>query len=227
MATVPSAPRSALLVGATGLVGRELLPLLLDNERYTRVQVLARSSSSLIKPHPKLTLRSVNFTHLPNDLGKLDDAYIALGTTIKAAGSNSAFREVDFDYVLASARAAKAAGAHRIAVVSALGADPSSRVFYNRVKGEMEAAIRDLGFDSVVFAQPSLLLGDRASLGQAPRSGELWATRLLGPVMGLVPKGVRPIQARAVALAMVEATLSGMRGVRVLGSADMQSATPV
>jgi uncharacterized protein YbjT (DUF2867 family) len=214
-------------VGATGLVGRELLPLLLDNERYTRVQVLARSSSSLIKPHPKLTLRSVNFTHLPNDLGKLDDAYIALGTTIKAAGSNSAFREVDFDYVLASARAAKAAGAHRIAVVSALGADPSSRVFYNRVKGEMEAAIRDLGFDSVVFAQPSLLLGDRASLGQAPRSGELWATRLLGPVMGLVPKGVRPIQARAVALAMVEATLSGMRGVRVLGSADMQSATPV
>jgi len=226
MATVPSAPRSALLAGATGLVGRELLPLLLDNERYTRVLVLARPSSLLIKPHPKLTLRTINFAHLPSDLGKLDDAYIALGTTIKAAGSNAAFREVDFDFVLATARAAKAAGAHRIAVVSALGADPTSRVFYNRVKGEMESAIGALGFDSVVFAQPSLLLGDRAALGQAPRTGELWATRLLGPVMGLVPKGVRPIQARAVAQAMVEAILSGPRGRRVLGSADMQSLSP-
>jgi uncharacterized protein YbjT (DUF2867 family) len=224
MATVRPAPRSALLVGATGLVGRELLPLLLGNDRYARVQVLMRASSQAIKPHPKLTQHSVNFAHLKGDLGKIDDAYIALGTTLKAAGSNTAFREVDFDFVLASARAAKAAGAHRIAVVSALGADPTSRVFYNRVKGEAEAAIQDLGFDSVVFAQPSLLLGDRSALGQAPRSGEVWATRLLGPVMGLVPKGVRPIQARAVAQAMVTATLIGMRGVRVLGSADMQDA---
>jgi uncharacterized protein YbjT (DUF2867 family) len=222
MATVRSAPRSALLVGATGLVGRELLPLLLDNERYARVQALVRPASNPLKPHPKLTSRNVNFVHLPSDLGKVDDAYIALGTTLKLAGSNAAFREVDFDFVLASARAAKAAGAHRIAVVSALGADPTSRVFYNRVKGEAEAAIQSLGFDSVVFAQPSLLLGDRSALGQAPRAGEVWATRLLGPVMGLVPKGVRPIQARAVAQAMVTATLAGVRGVRVLGSADMQ-----
>ena len=226
MATVRSAPRSALLVGATGLVGRELLPLLLDNARYARVQVLVRPASQQLKPHPKLTVHGVDFSHLQGDLGKIDDAYIALGTTLKAAGSNAAFREVDFDYVLASARAAKAAGAHRIAVVSALGADPSSRVFYSRVKGETEAAIQDLGFDSVVFAQPSLLLGDRSALGQAPRSGEVWATRLLGPVMGLVPKGVRPIQARAVAQAMVTATLTGTRGVRVLGSADMQDVSP-
>ena len=226
MATVPSVPRSALLVGATGLVGRELLPLLLDNERYVRVQALVRATSGRIKPHPKLKLHSVNFAHLVAHLDKVDDAYIALGTTLKLAGSNAAFREVDFDFVLASARTARAAGAHRLAVVSALGADPTSRVFYNRVKGEMQAAVSDLGFDSVVFAQPSLLLGDRASLGQAPRSGEVWATRLLGPVMGLVPKGVRPIQARAVAQAMVEATLSAAHGVRVLGSADMQGVPP-
>ncbi len=222
MATVPTSPRNALLAGATGLVGRELLPLLLNSERYTRVQVLVRSSSRLIKPHPKLSLRSVKFAHLPSDLGKVDDAYIALGTTLKAAGSDAAFREVDFDFVLATARAAKAAGAHRVAVVSSLGADATSRVFYNRVKGEMQAAISQLGFDSVVFAQPSLLLGDRAALGQPARRGEVWATRLLGPVMGLVPKGVRPIRANAVAQAMVGATLAGVRGVRVLGSADMQ-----
>jgi uncharacterized protein YbjT (DUF2867 family) len=224
MATVPHPPRTALLAGATGLVGRELLPLLLTSERYTRVQVLVRASSWLIKPHPKLKLRIVTFPQLPADLGKVDDVYIALGTTIKTAGSNAAFREVDFDYVLAVARAARAAGTQRVAVVSSLGADPASRVFYNRVKGEMQAAVAELGFDSVVFAQPSLLLGDRAALGQAPRSGERWATRLLGPVMGLVPKGVRPIQASAVAQALVQATLSGSRGVQVLGSADMQDA---
>jgi uncharacterized protein YbjT (DUF2867 family) len=226
MATVRSAPRSALLVGATGLVGRELLPLLLGSPRWARVQVLVRPSSQPIKPHPKLTLHSVNFAHLRADLGKIDDAFIALGTTLKVAGSEAAFREVDFDHVLACARAARAAGAHRIAVVSALGADPRSRVFYNRVKGEAEAAIQGLGFDCVVFAQPSLLLGDRSTLGQAPRNGEVWATRLLGPVMGLMPKGVRPIQARAVAQAMVTATLAGPRGVHVLGSADMQDAAP-
>jgi uncharacterized protein YbjT (DUF2867 family) len=222
MATVPTSLRKALLAGATGLVGRELLPLLLNSARYTRVQVLVRPSSMGVKPHPKLSLRSVNFTHLPSDLDKVDDAYIALGTTLKNAGSNAAFREVDFDFVLATARAAKAAGAQRVAVVSSLGADPASRVFYNRVKGEMQAAITQLGFESVVFAQPSLLLGDRTAFGQPARRGEVWATRLLGPVMGLVPKGVRPIQAKAVAQAMVAATLANLRGVRVLGSADMQ-----
>ena len=226
MATVPQPPRTALLAGATGLVGRELLPLLLGSPRYTRVQVLVRPSSWLIKPHPKLKVRSVDFTQLPTDLARVDDVYIALGTTIKSAGSNEAFRAVDFDFVLATARAASAAGATRIAVVSALGADPKSRVFYNRVKGDMQSAIASIGFESVVFAQPSLLLGDRAALGQPARSGEVWATRLLGPVMGLVPKGVRPIQAAAVARAMVDALVSGQRGVRILHSADMQDALP-
>jgi len=224
MATVPHTPRTALLAGATGLVGRELLPLLLANPRYTRVHALVRASSRPIAPHPKLSVHEVKFNHLPELLPKVDDAYIALGTTIKSAGSNAAFREVDFDFVLSTARAARAAGARRVAVVSALGADTASRVFYNRVKGDMQAAVQALDFDTVVFAQPSLLLGDRASLGQPLRSGEVWATRLLGPVMGFVPKAVRPIQAQSVAAAMLSAMLAGARGVRVLGSADMQDA---
>ena len=225
MATVPQPPRVALLAGATGLVGRELLPMLLDSGRYTRVHVLVRASSRAIEAHPKLQTQSVDFRRLPETLPTITDVYIALGTTIKAAGSNAAFREVDFGFVVATARAAKAAGARRVTVVSALGADATSRVFYNRVKGEMQAAVRALDFDSTVFAQPSLLLGDRAALGQHLRSGEVWATRLLGPVMGLMPKGVRPIQASAVAAAMLAATLAGSRGVRLLGSADMQDAT--
>jgi uncharacterized protein YbjT (DUF2867 family) len=149
--------------------------------------------------------------------------YIALGTTIKAAGSEAAFRRVDFEFVLNTARAARAAGATRLAVVSALGADPASRVFYNRVKGEMQAAVTELGYTSVVVAQPSLLLGDRAALGQPERTGEVWAARLLGPLGRVVPKCVRPITARAVAAALLAAMREAQPGMRVLKSGDMQA----
>jgi uncharacterized protein YbjT (DUF2867 family) len=224
MATVPPPPRTALLAGASGLVGHELLQLLLASDRTLRVHVLLRGASRAPAPHAKLTLHQVDFAHLDLALPPIDDAFIALGTTIKIAGSELAFRAVDHAAVLATARAAKAAGARRMAVVSALGADAGSRVFYNRVKGEMQAAVVALEFDTTVFAQPSLLLGDRGALGQPPRSGEVWATRLLGPLMGLVPRGVRPIQARAVAQAMLAAMLAGSKGVCFLDSASMQSA---
>lgn len=218
--------RVALLAGATGLIGRALLPLLLASDSHGAVHVLLRRKVPGIKPHLKLTLHDVDFAHLPRPLPTVDDVFIALGTTIKVAGSQAAFRQVDFDFVLNTARAARAAGATRLAVVSALGADAHSRVFYNRVKGEMEAAIAALGYDSVVIAQPSLLVGDRAALGQAVRFGEVWATRLLAPVMGLVPKGLRPIEASAVAKAMLAACLAGEPGVRILGSAHMQASAP-
>ncbi len=99
-----------------------------------------------------------------------------------------------------------------MAVVSALGADAKSRVFYNRVKGEMQVAIAQIGYESVVIAQPSLLLGDRAALGQPARSGEIWAARLLGPLGRIVPKAVRPIPARAVASALLAAILEAKPG---------------
>ena len=147
---------------------------------------------------------------------------MALGTTIKLAGSEAAFRRVDFDLVLNLATAAKAAGARRLAVVSALGADMRSRVFYNRVKGEMQAALAQLGFESLNIAQPSLLVGDRAVLGQPERAGEVWATRLLSPVMRWVPAGVRPIRAEVVARSLLAANLVGKAGVHILSSAAMQ-----
>jgi uncharacterized protein YbjT (DUF2867 family) len=156
----------------------------------------------------------------------VDDVFITLGTTIEVAGSQAAFRQVDFDFVVNTARAARAAGATRLAVVSSLGADAKSRVFYNRVKGEMEAAITQLGYKSVVIAQPSLLLGDRAKLGQPARSGEVWAARLLGPLRWMVPKRVRPIHARAVASALLAAILDAEPGVRVLKSGAMQAHNP-
>ena len=218
-----SLQRVALLAGATGLIGRALLPLLLASERHRAVHLLLRRAVPGLQAHPKLTLHSVDFAHLPDPFPVVDDVFIALGTTIKVAGSEAAFRQVDFDFVVNTARAARAAGATRLAVVSALGADVESRVFYNRVKGEMQAAVAALGYESVVIAQPSLLMGDRAALGQATRPIEVWASRLLAPVMGLIPKRVRPIKAGAVANAMLTANLSGHPGVHILGSGPMQA----
>jgi uncharacterized protein YbjT (DUF2867 family) len=185
------------------------------------VHLLLRRTAPNVPAHPKLQAQVVDFERLPV-LPPIDDVYIALGTTIKVAGSQDAFRRVDFDAVVDTARAAQAAGARRVFVVSALGADAKSRVFYNRVKGEMEAAVAALGYDTTVFAQPSLLLGDRAALGQPVRSGEEWAARLFGPVLRWVPARVRPIRAADVARALVDAAFDQARGVRVLSSAEMQ-----
>src|SRR5690242_1068293 len=223
MADALATSRNALLAGATGLVGRALLPMLLASKHYLSVHVLLRHTPLEIKASAKLKVHQVDFAHLPEAFPMVDDVFIALGTTIKVAGSEAAFRQVDFDFVVNTARAARAVGATRLAVVSALGADAKSRVFYNRVKGEMQDAIAELGYESVVIAQPSLLLGDRAALGQPARSGEVWATRLLGPLSWIVPKGIRPIPANAVASALLAATLDATRGVRLLKSRAMQA----
>lgn len=225
MANQSIASRSALLAGATGLIGRALLPMLLRSDIYRRVTVLARSPARGVAADPKLDWLSADFAHLPDPFPGVDDVYIALGTTIKVAGSQDAFRRVDFEYVVGIARAARAAGATHLGVVSALGADSTSRVFYNRVKGDMQAAVGALGYESVAIAQPSMLIGDRAALGQPVRNGEVWVERVLRPVMGLVPKSVRPIAATKVAAALFEATLEARPGVRFLSSAQMQSAT--
>lgn len=217
MATEPDTSRTALLAGSTGLIGRALLPLLLGSPHYGRVHALARRALSDAPAHAKLQWHTVDFQALPA-LPAIDDVYIALGTTIKVAGSQAAFRQVDFDAVVHTARAARAAGAKRLAVVSALGADAGSRVFYNRVKGEMQDAILAMGCETVVIAQPSLLRGDRAALGQAERPGEVWGNRLLG----WLPKGVRPIDASRVAQCMVDALVTARPGVQWLRSRDMQ-----
>jgi len=214
---------TVLLAGATGLVGRALLVRLLAAERRQRVIVVARKPLPATSARdPRLTVRVGEMATLAGESGTLDDAYIALGTTIKIAGSEAAFRAVDFDLVVAVARRARAAGARRLAVVSALGADRRSRIFYNRVKGEMEEALTGLGYESVVLARPSLLVGDRESLGQPTRAGEVWAARLLRPLLPIVPASVRPIAATAVAAAMVDALDHAEPGTRVLSSADLQ-----
>jgi uncharacterized protein YbjT (DUF2867 family) len=211
-----------LVAGATGLVGRALLARLLAADRQQHVTVVARRPlPAPAARDPRLTVLVGDMAALTRDVPGLGDVYISLGTTIKVAGSEAAFRAVDFDLVLAIASAARAAGAKRLAVVSALGADRRSRVFYNRIKGEMEDAVSALGYEVVVIARPSLLLGDREPLGQPVRRGEAIAARLLGPVISLVPAGVRPIAAATVATALVAALEQAQPGTRVLSSAEL------
>jgi len=215
----PAPLRSALLAGASGLVGRALLARLLADERYGRVHVLLRRPVELTA-HRRAVRHTVDFGRLPR-LPHVDDAFIALGTTMRAVGSQAEFRRVDLDAVIATARAARAAGASRLGVVSAVGADPASRVFYLRVKGEMERAVATLGYASVVIARPSLLLGERAALGQPSRFVEGLAQRLLGPVSGWLPRSLRPIAAHEVARALHEAVCDAPAGVTLLPSEQM------
>jgi uncharacterized protein YbjT (DUF2867 family) len=217
-------PQIALLAGATGLVGRELASQLSASDDYATVHVLLRRDVPELAALPKIVAHVVSFEQLPT-LPAVDDVYIALGTTIKVAGSQEAFRRVDYDYVVAVARAGRAAGARRLGVVSALGADAKSSVFYNRVKGEMQATVAELGYESVVFAQPSLLMGDRESLGQPTRGAEVWAQRLLEPISWLVPARVRPVRASGVATALVRGVRAAPAGVSFIENRAMHGGT--
>lgn len=218
---VPARRRNVVIAGATGLVGRALLALLVGERHVGALTALVRRRVPAFSMHPGITQQIVDYANL-DALPVTDDAFCCLGTTIKAAGSQAAFRAVDFDAVLAFARAARAAGATRLGVVSALGADANSRVFYNRVKGEMEAAIGTLGYDSVVIVRPSLLLGDREALGQPQRPAERLAARLTGPLGGLIPARVRPIEADVVARALMRAVQQGEPGVWRFDSGALQ-----
>lgn len=210
--------RTVAVAGATGLVGRVILEGLLADESVAAVHALGRREPDI--NHPKLKPHVVDFAGLL-PLPPLDEVYLALGTTIKVAGSQTAFRAVDFEANLAVARAALDAGARRAGLVSAMGADARSRIFYNRVKGETEEALAQLAFEGLVIARPSLLVGDREALGQPPRFGERVATlvsRILGP---LIPANYRAIAASDVARALLE-RVPAARGRVVLLSGDMQ-----
>lgn len=214
-------PRSVLIAGASGLVGREILQGLLADDSVAMVHSLGRRELQL--KHPRLTQHRVDFSRALPALPSVGEAFVALGTTIKVAGSQEAFRAVDFDAVLAVAKAAKAAGASRLGVVSAMGADPRSRIFYNRVKGEMEAAISALGFDTLVIARPSFLVGDREALGQPVRGGEKLALNVSKWLAPLIPDNLKAIEAATVARALLKA-VPASKGRRVMLSSELRLA---
>jgi uncharacterized protein YbjT (DUF2867 family) len=209
----------APLAGASGLVGRALLAQLLDEDQAT-VHALLRRQVAGLPAWRRLVLHVIDFAR-PGRPPRADVCFIALGTTTNVAGSQDAFRAVDFDAVVNVARAARESGVERCAVVSALGANARSSVFYNRVKGEMEAALQGLGFERLVIARPSLLAGARETLGQPARLGERLSLALLQPLGALVPASVRPIDAAVVAHAMRKALCSDGPPWQVLESSAM------
>ena len=199
------------IAGATGLVGRALLAELPGAVALVR------------RPQPDAAVvdyaRTDSFAALPAPRR----VFIALGTTRAQAGSQAAFRAVDFDAVLTVARIARERGATHAGLVSALGADARSAVFYNRVKGEAEDALIALGFERLVIARPSLLDGEREALDQPRRAAEAWTLRLVRPVAGLIPKPWRPISPQRVARALRLALAQPGPAVQVLESAAMQT----
>lgn len=204
-----------LLAGATGLVGQAAAAQWQGPGTLHR---LVRRPVPVVGVHEQVHV--VDFGALP-PLPRSDGALCALGTTIALAGSRAAFRAVDFDTVLTFAHAAKAAGATGLAVVSALGANARSPSFYSRVKGEMEAAVGALGFQTLIIARPSLLTGDRQALGQPRRRGEHLATQLSAPFTALVPAAWRPLAASTVARALLHALAHSPAGVHVLDNAAL------
>lgn len=212
------ANRIAIVAGATGLVGSAILQGLIDDPSVAEVHALGRRPPPAGRP--KLTAHVVDFARLPA-LPPADELYLALGTTIADAGSREAFRAVDYDANLAVAKAALAAGVKKVGLVSAMGADSRSRVFYSRVKGELEEALASLPFQGLVIARPSLLEGARANLGQRSRRGEEIGYAI-GRLFGfLIPADYKPIAATAVAAALLSAVPSAT-GRRILRSGEMR-----
>ena len=214
--------RRALIAGATGLTGSRLLALLLADPAYERVHALLRrplpdaqrpadpAAATKLVEHPTDFAAPARAADLP----AVDDVYLCLGTTIRAAGSRQAFRRVDFDATVGVARLARRRGASRCAAISALGADASSRVFYSRVKGETEAALAALGYPSLTVLRPSLIDGERTER----RTGERLALALARPVSAWLPARWRPVPVDAIARCMLAAVLRGEPGLRVVES---------
>jgi uncharacterized protein YbjT (DUF2867 family) len=204
--------RRAILLGASGLVGGYCLHALLEESVYTQVVMLNRREVT-VGLYPKLVERIVDFDNLSErDFAGPCDIFCALGTTIRKAGSQAAFRRVDFEYPLAAARLARQAGARQFVLVSSVGADPASKNFYLRTKGELEQEIVKLGFQAVHIFRPSVLLGER----QEFRFGER-IMQAIAPALNLVMVGglrrYRAIHASAVGKAMVVAAREESNGV--------------
>lgn len=205
-----------ILVGATGLVGGYVLEQALAAPGVASVLVLARRA---LPSHPKLRVELVDFEHLPEEAPwwRADAVICTLGTTMRAAGTREAFRRVDHDYPLAVALLARKHGTPAYVLNSAVGADASSRVFYNRVKGELERDLTALGFESLTFARPGLIAGER----REARPGEQAALRALAMAGRLLPRAWRPNPAQRIARALIESALQPAPGIHVIPSASM------
>lgn len=218
--------KQAIIFGATGAVGRQLLELCLDGDRYERITVIARRTASA--SHPKLDWIELDFDDL-HELAPISglrdgDAFCCLGTTIKAAGSKAMFRRVDYDYTLDAARFSKRCAVKNFSMISAMGADPKSSSFYNRTKGEIEDAVTAEKLNALRILRPSLLKGQRDEFRLAEEAGNIVST-LLSPIFILGLRKYQPIKVEKVARALYETVNDavGHRPVSIYQSDKLQA----
>jgi uncharacterized protein YbjT (DUF2867 family) len=215
--------KTAILIGATGLVGEHCLRLLLASPRYSRVIAVTRRPLSL--RHKKLQVLELSFDRLGEGLSnvKADHAFCCLGTTIRKAGTKAEFHKVDYGYAFEFAHHMKANGAQHFLLVTALGANPGSSLFYNRVKGMLEMDTRGLGFDCLSIFQPSFLTGERSEL----RRGEALGIRLAAlaaPFLRGPLSATHPVAGADVAAAMIAAAANEKAtGTRIYRYKEMQA----
>jgi uncharacterized protein YbjT (DUF2867 family) len=214
--------RTALVSGATGLIGNQLLRLLLEDDDYARVIVFVRRP--LGWGHKKLEQHIVDFDSLEEyaALATADDVFCCLGTTRSQAGSEENFRRVDCDYVIRLARVCRAAGASQFLVVSALGAALDSKFFYNRVKAEMEQGLSETGYPALVILRPSLLLGKRLENRLGEDFSRIGLKAFDFALRGRF-KRYRPIEAALVARAMQRSAKQGLGGIQILESENIRT----
>lgn len=208
--------KSALIAGATGLIGKDLLKNLLDEEYYQIIYILTRRP--LGWEHEKVKQLIVDFDEFDEEvIPVVDDVYCCLGTTMKKAGSKSAFRKVDYHYPLKIAQLTLQKGARQYLLISALGAHKRSRFFYNQVKGEVEEAIAAIRFDALHIFRPSLLLGPRQERRIGERVSQI-LMRIISPLLIGRLRKYRPIHSKIVAQAMQKVAKKDLNGSYIFES---------
>jgi uncharacterized protein YbjT (DUF2867 family) len=212
----------ASVIGSTGLVGGHLLRLLANDKSFSEVYSIARRSQDI--QHNRIKSIAIDFDNLERYKSSLttDIVFCALGTTIKKAGSKEQFIKVDYDYVLNSAKICKENGVSKFLVVTALGSDPNSLVFYNQVKGKLEQELGNLQLPFLGIFRPSLLLGERGEVRTGEKFGEILLGGLSFALQGPLRK-FRAIRAEDVARAMIQISKEPLSGVNIYESDKIQS----
>ena len=209
--------RTAIVAGATGLIGRELVRKLIASDEYRVIYLISRRESGLRHPKIKEVLTGFDLISQLNIAETIDDAFCTLGTTMKQAGSREQFKKVDYQYVLAFADFTKRLGVSKFLVISSMGADPKSGVFYNMVKGMTEEALKEMGFKNLVILRPSLLLGKR--------SESRFSEKIFGFIMKalnfLISDNYKAIPGEKVAAFMVKMARTSFDSVSIIKSGEI------
>jgi uncharacterized protein YbjT (DUF2867 family) len=209
--------KTAMIAGATGLIGKELVQKMLQSDHYSLIYLISRKPCGIV--NEKIHEIIIDFEQIGQITldNPVDEAFCTLGTTMKQAGSREKFRKVDLEYVLSFARLSKSAGVSKFLVISSMGANPKSSVFYNKVKGLAEGGLKNLGFKHLVILRPSLLLGKR----HEPRLGERMGAIFMKAFNFLIPDDYKAIEASRVAEKMLEMVGNANEGTSVVESGEM------